>query len=150
MSRQKEVMKPSAEMHKEQIDQLYSQIPTKERKARWTIEQELEMVEGIFHWHECPGAELRFTFDKYVSVPAIKYRLKDGKAYRLPRMVVGHLNETMSVPVSSWISDKDGNPIISNVKRIKRTSFEPFIPGYGDIPENIESGIEGHILITGK
>lgn len=146
----KEQVRPAVDMHKDEIDALYQPQTSSERKARWTVEQELEMVDGTFFWHECPGGVLEFTFSKYKQVPATRYKLQDGKFYRLPRMVVGHLNETTSYPVSAFISDKDGNPIISYAKRTKRTSFEPFIAGYGEQPEVVESGIAPRTVLVGR
>lgn len=55
-------------------------------------EKDNELVSGIFRFLEHPKGILRFKFKKYAGDEYKAYELVDGMAYRLPRMVVKHLN----------------------------------------------------------
>jgi hypothetical protein len=64
-----------------------------QKKVETQKERDLEMVTGIFEYKNKRGQTLKFRFGKYEEDGFKEYILTDGKRYRLPRMVVRHLNK---------------------------------------------------------
>lgn len=64
-----------------------------EKKYNAQKERDLELVTGIFEYKNKRGQTLRFRYGKYEQDGFKEYILTDGKRYRLPRMVVRHLNK---------------------------------------------------------
>jgi hypothetical protein len=55
-------------------------------------EKDHELMTGIFHYLEHRGGTLDFRFHKYAGDDYTHYSLTDGMRYKLPRMVIKHIN----------------------------------------------------------
>ena len=66
-----------------------------EAAKKWEAQKERdrELVTGLFEYKNKRGQTLKFYFGKYEEDGLKQYILTDGKRYRLPRMVVRHLNK---------------------------------------------------------
>lgn len=99
-------------------------------------EEDMKMVKGVFQNFETPGGSLPLQIRKYKG-HFFNQVLEDGKEYSVPLYVARHLNGfdaiathidgkvgTCSYPISSYLMDASGSPIISTAKRKKRFGFQ--------------------------
>lgn len=107
----------------------------KEKRDRY-YREEMRMVKGIFQNFETPGGSLRLQVRKYKEHFFDK-TMEDGQEYEVPLYIARHLNGidataeaingklgSCSYPVSSYLMDVSGKPIISTEKRKKRFGFQ--------------------------
>lgn len=100
------------------------------------MREETVLVKGIFQNFETPGMATTIQVKKYKD-HFFNRTLEDGKEYEIPLYVARHLNGidvtaegingklgTCSYPVSSYVMDKDGNPLVNFAKRKKRYGFQ--------------------------
>lgn len=105
-------------------------------KLQKFYKEEMRLVKGLFQNFETPGGSLRLQVRKYKEHFFDKV-MEDGQEYEVPLYVARHLNGidataeaidgkvgTCSYPVSSYLMDASGTPIISHAKRKKRFGFQ--------------------------
>ncbi len=109
------------------------------KKLEQDYEYDSELVQGIFRNLEHRGGMFTFMFKKYKQDEYRKYQLIDGERYRLPRMVVKHLNNNVhyleykhaedSKMASVSAAFNDGSVKTSDrmtvTKKIRRCEFLP-------------------------
>src|SRR5580692_9865242 len=84
------------------------------RRVRQIMEEDCQMVKGVFRYHECPGGEMTVSVSKY---PGLHFNLtmKDGQEYEVPKYIARHLNgvdktsaanngvvHTCQTPIHEW------------------------------------------------
>jgi len=74
-------------------------------------ERDNEKITGIFRYIEHPGGTLRFIYKKYQQDPLQQYELKDGERYKLPRMVVRHINNDVHYREYKKLNSQFGDQI---------------------------------------
>jgi hypothetical protein len=84
------------------------------KKMETQKEKDKELVTGVFIYREHPNGTLRFRFHKYQEDGYPQYELEDGKIYKLPRMVVRHLNQNVHYRKYSHLSSTFNGPNIQN------------------------------------
>lgn len=105
-------------------------------KLQKIMREEMQMVKGIFQFFECPGMSAKITVKKYKE-HFFSQTMKDGEEYEIPLYVARFLNGidataerlngklgTCSYPVHSYLTDKNGVPIISESQRKRRFGFQ--------------------------
>jgi hypothetical protein len=106
------------------------------KKLRAFMDEELKTVRGIFQCFETPGSSTKIVVRKYPG-HMFDQVMKDGEEYEVPLYVARHLNGidvtataingklgTCSYEVHAHLMDKNGLPIISREKRVKRYGFQ--------------------------
>jgi hypothetical protein len=107
-----------------------------EEKRKKFFQEEMRMVKGIFQNFETPGAGQSVQVKKYKE-HFFKMDMQDGQEYEVPLYVARFLNGidataehingklgTCSYPVSSYLMDQAGNPIVHQSKRKRRFGFQ--------------------------
>ena len=116
-----------------------SRKPT-EKEMKWEADRDMEMVSGVFKYHENPGDTMKFWFRAHAGQEIEKYELKDGEVCKIPLAVARHLNKNCWYSVDQHVIDKQtGLPSIEVGKKIRRCSFYPF--GYVDLDDLSEVGV---------
>lgn len=82
------------------------------------------LVRGRFNNLENPGGTFRFVVKLYKNDPVMKYELRDGHVYELPRGVARHLNNDVGRTEHQFLLDERGNPSTMIGRRIRRVMFE--------------------------
>lgn len=107
------------------------------RRVRKIMEEDCQMVKGVFRNHECPGGSMTVSVSKY---PGLHFNLtmEDGKEYEVPKYIARHLNgidkasaanngliHSCQSPVHEWRVTKPGMDPHTEVGRWKqRVSFQ--------------------------
>lgn len=107
------------------------------RRVRKIMEEDCQMVKGVFRNHECPGGSMTVSVSKY---PGLHFNLtmEDGKEYEVPKYIARHLNgidkasalnngliHSCQSPVHEWRVTKPGMDPHAEVGRWKqRVSFQ--------------------------
>jgi hypothetical protein len=63
-------------------------------KLKELIQEETQLVRGIFQFFESPGGSATITVRKYPGVPMFTKSMKDGMMYEIPKYVARFLNGT--------------------------------------------------------
>lgn len=134
---------PIAKMKQSNVSGIKKETPL--IKVKKTIAQQREydseIVKGRFHYQECPGAPLKFSYKKYKGEKSKTYTLVDGKTYEVPRGIAKHLALNGSYRQLEHSTDMDGNQILIKGRKITRYSFESL--GFFD---DIEEASDGSIF----
>lgn len=114
-----------------------SKKPT-EKEMKWEADRDLEIVTGVFKFHENPGEVMKFYFRGHPGQEIEKYELKDGEVVKIPLCVARHLNKNCWVPVDQYALDKNGLPTTEVGKKVRRCSF--YALNYVDMDDLSEVG----------
>lgn len=113
----------------------------KEKAEREQRAKENEKVKGIFHFYECPGFSLKFSFKKYKGDQVETYDLQDGQVYTIPLKVAKHLNQNGWYPVHAFAKDEDGKPSMKINQKVRRFGFQSLefmeMAGFDDASQKI-------------
>lgn len=86
-------------------------------------EKDNEKVRAEFKCMIPLGGHTCFYFKKYAGDPIEKYEFHDGEVYEIPRMVYDHIRENCFEKVPANALDKNGSPIRTIGKKVKRFEF---------------------------
>jgi len=87
------------------------------KKTEADYERDHEKISIIFRHLEHKGGSLNFRFKKYARDPYVQYQLIDGERYKLPRMVIHHLNNNVHyIEYKNVPKDSSSSPIIQAVE----------------------------------
>lgn len=99
--------------------QIKKKVNVEEMRKRDSV-----LVRGRFVNLENPGATFKFPYKAYEGDPVMKYTLKDGKIYELPRGVARHLNNDVGYKVHQYALDAAGNQSTRIGTTVRRVMFE--------------------------
>lgn len=91
---------------------------------KYQRDKDREIVRGKFIFHEVPGGEMRFSFQKYKEDPVEDFRMMDGQIYSIPLGVAKHLNQNCWYPVHEFKLDDVGRPLQRIGLKVRRCSFQ--------------------------
>lgn len=142
---------PKQVLPKEPVTQKNSKKKSRDEvkiNYQYMREKDKEPVKGVFHFYECPGAPLRFSYKAYKGDDVEDYELFDGFQYTLPLGVAKHLNKSGQVPVYEYKEDDRGMPVVLVGKKRRRYGFQSleFID-VDDFPNRISEEVNGVIEI---
>ena len=115
------------------------------KKLAYQRDKESEMVRGIFRFHECEGAAMKFPFKKYKGDEVIHYNLMDGQEYTIPLAVARHLNKNGSYPVHAYALSESGASSVRVGHKVRRFSFQSL--DFMDANDSIEPGFNDIVTI---
>ena len=100
--------------------------PSEQEKIERHKQNMKKMIGGIFDYKELPGGEHEFYYNlPFKNEPIIKYTLKDGEHYVLPKGVIIHLKDSGFILVNEYALDPE-NPLKKSIrvgKKILRYDF---------------------------
>ena len=108
------------------------------RKRAAEQERDYELVTGIFRYLEHPGGTLRFRYHKYPQDNNKMWELTDGQRYKLPRMIVRHLNNGVYYLSYKHLDNKLGEAGVHNAMIREKSRFDD------------GSGAQNNMTITSK
>lgn len=83
-----------------------------------------EPVRGIFHWYECPGGTMKFSFGEFKEDGVEDYALTDGQIHTIPLGVAKHLNKNLWYPEYDFFKDENTKNTQRICRKVRRTSFQ--------------------------
>lgn len=94
------------------------------RKRAAEQERDYELVSGIFRYLEHPGGTLRFRYHKYPQDNNKQWELTDGCRYKLPRMIVRHINNGVHYLAYKHLDNKLGEAGVHTAINKEKSRFD--------------------------
>ena len=85
---------------------------------------DMQKVTGLFTFNEIPGGTLDFNYRRYKN-EILKYSLKDGETYTVPRMIAEHLRTSGVIISHEYEKDINGELAMVQNSNKKRFTFAP-------------------------